>query len=845
MWLHTIVLTFFFFLISLGFGFFILALASITLIENSRMTRLQFVALGFIIGAPGTGTFLQLLSLISSNLKLDLCVLVLISLFGLLATRNVWRPQSADRNEIALWIALSLPLALMTWWWSFGAFSRFPFGDIGADVHWMKIAQEYADTGFINPYANQSYTDLRSALAGALSGTLGLDLLQFNWVYRYFSILCFMIVFYAVADGIFLDPYRKWFAFFFAAATNVLGLLTNGSAAVAGSFVFLCVLLTTEAKTTPHRTFSASTLLPAGAAFFSILLAFFINNNALMLASLPAISLLFNALNRTGGFTGNIARNAFASVLWSMALIFIHRGSYLFVPIAVAGWLFHIVVSAIASRPAPRLLKSLWVIALLLPFVCICIMIYVVAARFGYLPSINVNRLFSHVTLLLLGRAIRNGDEITLGAGPEIAAIEIGRAIGPLFAVGVGLIFVWWCNRTRPVRLIQLANTPRQSENAARLLWSWTMGCGLCFAVLSGFPFLYRIIFVILGFFAIATTELFNQLLVDPLPNSLRLQRLVTGIAVIAVAALVAGLYAFSWPSNLPYSGYQAMIRPSEIAGVALVLLFGALTFTRSRHMQIVGLAAVIGLGVAIDRAGVSTLFKVYSYGRLPDQAEVVSHYDASDLKADRWLHDNIRRAIVVSDPYTLGMAEAITGSPGIYLFSNLDTMNEATASQIKAIISEIYEPAADAATVARRTCTSVSPLLAGLNQEALAQVTGSGLTQGVLKPVRPEELGPEQAKKENLPPPSLDEILRTVEVLETTQGKWSVVAIINPRTIQWLHLNKGERLSYFPIDEPLNPQILESLNQGPFRVLFSDGQNAVISIDCNKTTMHLNNGAS
>ena len=54
MWLQTTILTFLFFPISLGFGFFILSLASIRLIEQSRLTRLQFVLLGFVIGAPAT-----------------------------------------------------------------------------------------------------------------------------------------------------------------------------------------------------------------------------------------------------------------------------------------------------------------------------------------------------------------------------------------------------------------------------------------------------------------------------------------------------------------------------------------------------------------------------------------------------------------------------------------------------------------------------------------------------------------------------------------------------------------------------------------------------------------------
>ena len=211
MWLRTTILTFLFFPISLGVGLFILSLASIRLIEQSRLTRLQFVLLGFTIGAPATTTLAQLLSLLSADIQLHLGILALISVFGLAATWTFWRPGAGDWKDIAGWFALALPLAFVTWWWSFGAFSSFPFGDIGADVHWIKSAQEYADTGVLNPYASQSYLDLRAALAGALSGTFGLDLLQFNWVYRYFSILGFLAAYYAVAHCIFADGRRRRF----------------------------------------------------------------------------------------------------------------------------------------------------------------------------------------------------------------------------------------------------------------------------------------------------------------------------------------------------------------------------------------------------------------------------------------------------------------------------------------------------------------------------------------------------------------------------------------------------------------------------------------------------------
>jgi hypothetical protein len=842
MWLHTIILTLLFLLIPLGFGLFIVAMASTALVGELGPTRLQLIVLGITIGGPGTGVFLQLVSLLSTDINLDLGLLVVISLAGFAATRTAWLPRREDCAEIALWTALSVPLALMTWWASFGAFSNFPFGDLGADVHWIKTAQEYVDTGIINSYANQSYIDLRAALAGAFAGTLGLDLLQFDWTYRYFSILYFMVVFYAVADSVFLDPYRKWFAFFFAAAGNTLALLTNGSLAVSSSLVFLSFLPMINARKLPQALSSKPTLLGVGSMIFSILLTFFLNNNTLTLALLIAMALILNVCSRLGNTARNLAQQTCWGLVWPVALTLAHRGSYLFIPIVVAGWLFYIMVWKSLSRTVSALTKVLWTLALVLPLLCVCIVACVIASRLGYLPSMSANKIFSHVTLLIVGRAIKDGDEITLGAGPEIAVIEVGRAVGPLFAVGIGLAIAWWCKTYRPARLEQLVRFSPQNGNAARLLWSWVMGCALCLAVLSGFPFLYRIIFIITGVFAIATTEMFFQLLVDPLPDPFRQRRLVATSVSVATAVFVVGLYSFGWLSGLPYAGYQAMLRPMELAGMALVLSFAALAFTKSRAVQVCGLAAAVSLSVAIDRSGMATLFRVYSFGPLPSQATAVSHYDASDLTTARWLHDNRPKSLVISDPYTLGLAKAVAGAPGIYLFSNLDTVNRALERQAKAVISAIVAPAKATKDQAPRGCATLWPFLKNLNQEAWTQIHTSNLALGIFKPVRPDEIqevGPEIAA-ESEPPANLDEILSSTPNLDKADGKWNVVAIINPRTIQWLHLQSGQRLSYYPADEPLKPETLISLQNGGFPVAFTDGQNAVILVDCGADTTNI-----
>ena len=843
MWIDTAVLTLAFFLISLGFGLSVLTLASVALIEECRLSRLQLIVLGFTVGGPGTGAFLQLLSLVSADLNLDLAVLTLTSLTGLLLTRKLWRPRFEDRRQILLWTAISAPVALMTWWWTFGAFSQFPLTDIGADVHWMQTAQEYADTGILNPYASQSYIDLRPALAGMLSAKLGLDLLQFNWTYRYFSILFLMMFFYAVADGVFADGGRKWFAFFLAAASNVLGLLTNGSLAVASSFVFLSARLMGDVKAQRPRILTPPTLLGAGGALLSILLAFLLNNNALMLAVLAATALAFNVLNRMGNAAKNLASSTFASVAWSMALMLAHRGASLFVPIAIFGWLFYIAVFQIVSRTS-SLTKILRGLTVLLPLVCLAILVAVLAGRLGYLPPMNAARIFSYVTVALVGKPIEPGDDIILGAGPEAAAIEVGRALGPLFTIGTGLMMAWWYATRASGSLTEGTDSVFENRNTALLLWSWIMACGLCITVLSGFPFLYRTVFVIMGLFTITVTELVFQMCVDPLPDALRRRRMVAVMTVAAGAFLVAIAYSFAWPSKLPYGGYLAILRPFEVAGVALALVFASLTFARSRRLQIAALAGTIGLSVAVDRSGVSGLFKTYTYGRLPDHVTAVSHYDDSDLRAAHWLRDNMRESIIISDPYTLGMAKAITGAPGLYLFSNLDTVNEAAANQVKRILSAIAEPGNHAANTAFVACAALTPFLTNLNQEALTQITGANLAEGILKRIRPNEIIDEKALIEKGQPQSVDDILRAMRSLATSTKNWNIVAMINPRTIQWIHLTNGQRPSYFPEDEELKPEVMMMLRGGPFQTVYSDNQNVIVSIQCSKDVIRSNSNS-
>ncbi|PPQ17459.1 hypothetical protein CV770_20725 [Bradyrhizobium sp. AC87j1] len=835
MWTTTFVLTLLFFLMQLGTGFSILTIASTKIIEVCRLTKAQFVVLGFTVGASTTGILLGLLSLFVNDMWLQFAAMLAVSGFGLAWSWPNWRPNSGDIRAAATWCILALPIALLTWWWSFGAFSSFPYGDIGADVHWMKTAQEYADSGVINPYAAQSYVDLRSALAGSLAGTLGLDLLRFSWTYRFFSILFFLLASYAFVQGVYSTSPRKWIAFFFAAIGNAVVLMTNGSLAVASSVVFLGVLMSNSKRTATELS-TRSVLLLAVIAGATLLLAFAFNNNTLVLALLMAGLLVVRILSNTGKYAGLV----FLGWIWPATLLLAHRGSFLFVPTVLASWLLYLAIVRMISAWPSVSIATLRFLSFALPLIIGGIVVCVAGMRFGYIPQMSANDTFSSITGLILGRRIEGGEELFLGSGPQVATIELGRAMGPLFTICITVGVAWW-SMTRPVFRGPSGTIGPQSEGFATLVWSWIAGCGLMLAVLSGFPFLYRISTIIMSLFTITAAETFCQLLIDSRPSRYR-RVLIAATITLFATALVVLVYAFAWRTDLPFARYQAFLRPTEIAGIVLLTILALSTLARSRRIYVYGLVGVVGLGVAVDRIGLSGIVRSYSYGALPDRTAVVSHYNADDLEVARWLRDNLRKGIILSDPYTMGIVQAVTGAPAAYLFSNLDTVNEAVAKRTKSVVRTMLQPAEGRQRL-EDTCSLIAPLVGAINSETFFQMRRADALGGMMRSVRtvtaplPETALPSSDPDTPLSPELTGEEAKSTiqNILEAGNNAWNLVAIITPRTIAWTHLAAGQRLSYFPPVEPIDPAVTDALRTSPFPVLFANRQAAVVRIPCSR----------
>jgi hypothetical protein len=177
-------------------------------------------------------------------------------------------------------------------------------------------------------------------------------------------------------------------------------------------------------------------------------------------------------------------------------------------------------------------------------------------------------------------------------------------------------------------------------------------------------------------------------------------------------------------------------------------------------------------------------------------------------------------------------MATAIAGLPPLFLFSNLDTVNRATATHAKELIGSIVNPEGNE-NAGLKTCFSLSPFLETLNQEAYFQIHQANFAEGIFRSVRIEQEQDEGNLSRTAGPHSVDDVKRRMKILSTPEGNWNVVAIINPRTLQWIRSSNEQRIPYFPSQVPLKPELLRKLQDGPFDTVYSDGYTAIVVIDC------------
>jgi hypothetical protein len=866
-WLATALSAPLFYMLPLGFGWLLINPARISSYARIGTSTLLVIAIaiGFVV-ITWLVQIASALNLISPSIIF--LVLWLVALFGLTQLGRFIQARRVPSSKLFTIAFLFLFASASTWWFHFAAFSDYPFTDLFAETHIMKAAWDFSQNALLNPYSSLAYVPLRPALLGGLKAAFGLDLLKSYWFLHFLTPALYLVGVFSAFRNMPMHQGCRALALTFAAGAIPFTLATNGSLAAISSLAIISLLFS------PYATLPTS-FPTAGAGYRLIFVcsaslgAFgptLINNDGIASSALLGLLLIWASISRASMLARSFPQMPVFGLLFVTAFTtaLLHRGGLLYVVAIVGCWLiFELFQVATRIRSTAYVGYLVWLLSAILPAIILSIAVIILAIKFGIVSSpFDSVDFFSSITQLILGRSINRSDELALGLGGDIALVEMVRWLGPLFTVFAGAVACTWLVLNPPhVISLRLAATTRPAEWITPI-WAWIAGLTLVGAILSGFPFVYRSGYLAILLLSVAVAGMWFDLFSGRLFRNERPQALmppwayVVACAIcIAFLALAGAAYGLVPRVGAPYSGFQALFRPTLISACFVILfLLWALHNCKTDNARYAYLLSLLIIVLSADRAAITVRLQPFSYGPMPQAPKAISHYSANDLSVVEWMRQNTPKALLISDPYTLAFAKAFTGNPSLYLYSNLDTVQPGTSISVKSVLKGVLNPALGQGAA---FCAYLGGLLRNLNQEAQMQLTPSegqevfaGLVRAKVSKVDQSFVAPApfELPSDALPPSWTDESAASsvenswnflsphIRAAFSQDGGWKIVAIINPRTLEWIDFPTDRRLGYFPPERTLPIDVVRAPFRAPFdRKANIDDRTLVVEIKCLK----------
>jgi hypothetical protein len=430
-----------------------------------------------------------------------------------------------------------------------------------------------------------------------------------------------------------------------------------------------------------------------------------------------------------------------------------------------------------AVRPFCEVLRrrQSLVAAYALPVLAAGLVLVTLADHVGIIAvSAWVNREFQQFAIGLLGGAA-TGDDIALGIGMQEALLEWARFIGLFSLVLLGLVY--------------LTLHTLDDHELRRVVWFWICGWIASVLILTGFPFLYRTTFLAQLLFIAAIVYAFEHV---PLRSSGWRSLAVMSCAFAALAAWTYGVIVpVSWIPLL----YQRLFQPVGVALLAAVVIAATMAAMSTRTARLrLAIIACVSATVLFDRLGLTLLFMKHSFGIPPASASTVSHYTLAELDLADKIAALPQRYVLMSDPYTLSVIRARTGLPSQYGYSNLDSFALDSESRVKNAIAAAIDETTPFGERRAAYC------------RRLGEIGKSGELKYLLK--------------------------------NDAHGPWGPsLLVISQRTLDWLKLPIGQRMSYFPDNTPLSQPLIDQFGAA-FPIVAQSGDAIVAAaVDCTPET--------
>jgi hypothetical protein len=578
--------------------------------------------------------------------------IILLSTLGILLGLPTLRGFRLPRAPLILAALVAAPAYLYEFFW----LSSFPFTDLFADIHSMKIAVELARSHVLNNIDGASYIQVKPILTGILISAFGHDPLAGAWAIAPWT-AAFKVLVAWQASQLVDRTGNRMLAFALLSGTLLGFELGNGTLCMLGSIMLLVLLGDFGAKIENSWTAVGSILLLSiGALLFW---------RALNPYALPSVAFLVG-VPVLGGIVGTLTRASAEKSIWLFALfIFVligclvplHRVSVLYILIAAAAaatwrlrdwpWLVTTMAwtaraSTLAAGIIPLLALGIWI--------------------FGTNNPLSLDDAFFEIMKLFGGSV---SAELLLGLGVKNAVIEWGAATGALFAMLVFAAFLYSI----------LSPDGRALWKEPLFALYWALAAGLTCFILTGFPFAYRAMPFVCVFFALALSTALPRLWIRA-GEPYRMAAVLPALLGLTYAAIM------TLPPLVTFSRFYIPLA----AGLVLAGIATLIAATRPAW-RAGSLVALLAFTLMADRLSARAILFPHSYGKPTNTISAITHYSADEIELADYMKKLPLSTIIVSDPFTTSIIRARTGLDSPYSYSNLDTLNESSERFLRIVL--------------------------------------------------------------------------------------------------------------------------------------------------------------
>lgn len=650
-----------YFIVPAGVGLFVLSLIGLEKIIKAGAARLQVVLLSVFLGITIIALSfveMQIHGLAGHVGALSFAV-YLLSIIGF-ARASAILTFDDSANGLLKTMLFVAPVWMVSYYFYYLHFSPFPFRDLFMETHFMKAAEEFAKYGFINIATSDTIMPLLPSRSGLLVRYFDFDLMHGKWILPAYLSIFMLLCIYCFLESFIKDRFTFILSLIGAAAfENYCFSYSNNTHETGLTLVFFSLLVNfnKDSNKGMGRT-AAEIFILAALSIVSYKLRLLPSFESsiwpyLLLYIISAIIILNLGFERLAGYA--------IIILVLMIAPQFHRAASLYMPLMLMLYgIYHLLnKTQWADKPENKqsLIKKIIIYSVILMPVAIALSMLIIK----YWPNS-----YTYLVKLVdvVGMAMVS-EHFTSYEGLNAAMADWLRHTPPamhvLFVALIGYIFVRHRGRL-------------PEAEAGLILFSTISLAVMMILFLSPLPRVHRLLPFPSIMFIVAFSIFLKFYLADITDNNGWFSKLYAPIILILFNAAMFYLYRQPWkPEDV--SDYVLALSPlTEILIAVMIGGVALLIFIRKKTVAAVLLVVVLLSGVLADKYQFISKLYIKAYGMRLDNKGAISHYTRIELDAAEKLAkmDTGLKAVLFSDPFTLGIFEARTGINGYYTFENL-----------------------------------------------------------------------------------------------------------------------------------------------------------------------------